>query len=131
MDNIYNFFFYLVAKVSHKINKQDKDFAFTAVVFVSLCMILNMLALSLLILNNNINSVRPRVLGILISLPLIGLNWYFLMSNGKSEKIMNYYNEKFENKNYNKLTIFLIVFYICFSLSSAIYIAFLVRNHIL
>ena len=131
MDNIYNFFFYITAKVSQKINSKDKDFAFTAVVFVSLCMISNILALLFLFMNNDIKNLWSKMFAILITLPLVGLNWFFLMRNGKSENIISYYNEKYADIAYNKISLVLISLYIIFSFSSVFYLAYLLRNHLL
>ncbi len=131
MSNIYYFFFYSVAMFVKKINKNDSDYAFSSVVFISSCMICNVLSIVLLINKYQSAGLNPTLTSILIGLPLIALNWYLLMSNAKAETIVALYDEKYQNKSYSPLSLFFVILYIVFSYGSCIFIAYLLRNHLL
>lgn len=131
MSNIYYFFFYSVAMFVKKINKNDSDYAFSSVVFISSCMICNVLSVVLLINKYQSAGLNPTLTSILIGLPLIALNWYLLMSNAKAETIVALYDEKYQNKSYSPLSLFFVILYIVFSYGSCIFIAYLLRNHLL
>lgn len=130
MSNIYYFFFYSVAMFVKKINKNDSDYAFSSVVFISSCMICNVLSIVLLINKYQSAGLNPTLTSILIGLPLIALNWYLLMSNAKAETIVALYDEKYQNKSYSPLSLFFVILYIVFSYGSCIFIAYLLRNHL-
>ena len=130
MDNIYNFFFYIVANVIIKVNKQNADPAFSSIGFISMCFISNLMVLIFSVAKNS-NVKNSSLLGLLIAIPTILLNWFFLMRNGKSENIISYYNEKYADIAYNKISLVLISLYIIFSFSSVFYLAYLLRNHLL
>lgn len=131
MSNIYYFFFYSVAMFVKKINKNDSDYAFSSVVFISSCMICNVLSIVLLINKYQSAGLNPTLTSILIGLPLIALNWYLLMSNAKADTIVALYDEKYQNKSYSPLSLFFVILYIVFSYGSCIFIAYLLRNHLL
>jgi len=130
MSNIYYFFFYSVAMFVKKINKNDSDYAFSSVVFISSCMICNVLSVVLLINKYQSAGLNPTLTSILIGLPLIALNWYLLMSNAKADTIVALYDEKYQNKSYSPLSLFFVILYIVFSYGSCIFIAYLLRNHL-
>ena len=130
MDNIYNFFFYIVAKVIGKINKQNADPAFSSVGFISMCFISNLMVLIFSIAKYD-TVVNPSLLSLFIAIPTIIFNWYFLMRNGKSENIISYYDEKYANKIYKKRSLIFISLYIIFSFISVFYLGYLKRNHLL
>lgn len=130
MSNIYYFFFYSVAMFVKKINKNDSDYAFSSVVFISSCMICNVLSIVLLINKYQSAGLNPTLTSILIGLPLIALNWYLLMSNAKADTIVALYDEKYQNKSYSPLSLFFVILYIVFSYGSCIFIAYLLRNHL-
>jgi len=113
-----------------KINKNDSDYAFSSVVFISSCMICNVLSVVLLINKYQSAGLNPTLTSILIGLPLIALNWYLLMSNAKADTIVALYDEKYQNKSYSPLSLFFVILYIVFSYGSCIFIAYLLRNHL-
>ena len=130
MDNIYNFFFYIVAKVIGKINKQNADPAFSSIGFISMCFISNLMVLIFSIAKYD-TVVNPSLLSLFIAIPTIIFNWHFLMRNGKSENIISYYDEKYANKIYKKRSLIFISLYIIFSFISVFYLGYLKRNHLL
>jgi hypothetical protein len=49
MNNFYYYFFYTVALFAKRVNKRDKDYSFSSLMFVSLCMGLNILSVIFLL----------------------------------------------------------------------------------
>jgi len=131
MNNVYYFFFYTVAKFVKRINKNDLDYAFSSVVFISSCMMCNVLSIVFLINKHQSTGLNSTLTSIFIGLPLIIANWYLLMSNARAEKIMEFYNKKYENRGYNIVGMFFIILYIILSYGACIYIAYLLRHHLL
>lgn len=117
--------FYLLGRLVHKIRKDDEDFAFTALILISIPIGLNVLSVMMLL-----NGIEYRAskqtnffLALFIFVPIVAINYFLLMRNNNHEKIMSYFREKYKDTNHSFLVILLIVIYIIASISLCVYLA--------
>lgn len=125
MGSIYYYTFYLLGKLSQGIRKDDKDFAFTALMLLSTPIFLNLLSLVILFGGVGYHESKQKIWlwSILLVLPVVWANYYLLMSNKKNEEIIAQFDEKYKDSKHNVLAILLVIFYFIFSIASCIYLA--------
>ena len=127
MNNIYYYFFYVVAIFSRRINKKDPDYAFTGVAFISACFSANLGSVMLLVVDIKRIKNYPGLLSILLAGAVFTVNYYLIKVKGGRENIIRYYDELYENKKHSPLLIFLIWLYVISSFVLLFYIAYKVR----
>lgn len=121
MNNFYYLIFYMIANFARKINKREKDYTFSSLIFLSLCMGLN--ALSIVFLLRAFTSIQINIKGIVIIIAAIVffVNYLLLMRNKKDEKIIDFYDREYQNKKVSSSIIFWVVAYVVFSYSFCIF----------
>ena len=125
--NIYYHFFYLLTKFSKWANKRNSEYAFSGMAYLSMCMVFNVITVLFAVEFWNHFNVHLVKWQILLSLAVIGLNYFFLMHKGKYKKIINHYESGYKH-NKNKSVKAILVFYIIMSNALCFYLAYLVRN---
>lgn len=125
MDNYYFYCFYILAKFAHKVKKDDKDFAFTALMLLSTPMFLNILAIILVLggFKNMHNKSSVYLLSIFIVAPVVAVNYYFLMRRNRNEKIIKYYDEKTLREGVKSVMSVLFLLYFIISILLTVHLA--------
>lgn len=129
MKNFYYYFFYTIANFARRVNKRDKDFSFSSLIFLSLCVGLNILSIIFLIDGFTSISININASILVMSAIVYGVNYLILMKNGKSIKIIEFYDRRFENHKPKLMSILLVICYIVFSYGICIYTAYLTKGN--
>ena len=112
MDNFYYYFFYKLGNFFKWVNRRQKDiYRFSSYIFISVCQSLNVLSF-LLYLNTKIWFHLNSFTTYMITIPIIILNYFILMKNGKDKKIFDYYDKFYTNKRNNKFSSAIIILYV-------------------
>ncbi len=127
MNNFYYYFFYSIATFARRVNKRDGDFTFTSLIFVSLCIGLNLLAIIFIIDGFTSFSLNIKVSILIMAAIVFGVNYLLLMKNGKDSKIIQFYDSKYESRKHNFWNVFFVIVYIVFSYGICIYAAYLTK----
>lgn len=127
MNNFYYYFFYSIAIFARRVNKRDRDFTFSSLIFVSLCIGLNFLGIIFIIDGFTSVSLNIKVSIIIMAAIVFGVNYLLLMKNGKDTKIIQFYDSKYENRKHNFWNVFFVIAYIIFSYGICIYAAYLTK----
>lgn len=129
MNNFYYYLFYTIARFARRVNKRDKDFTFSSLIFLSLCIGLNVL--SIIFITDSLTSVSLNIkVSILIMAAIIfGVNYLLLMKNGKDVKIIEFYDNKYKNRKHSFWNVFFVIGYVFFSYGICIYAAYLTKGN--
>lgn len=128
MNNFYYYLFYSIAIFARKINKRDKDYTFSSLMFLSLCVGLNILSVIFLIDKFTSASLNIRISILLMVIIVFGANYLLLMRNGKDVKIIEFYEKKNDSRKSLFWKRFLVVIYILFSYGLCIYAAYVTKK---
>ena len=132
MSNLYYHSFYLIVTFFRKIYKKEyEDPNFASVCVLSLCFASHIVIIMGIIGLPNIGQQAMKLYTALFILPVLCLNYYFLMHNNRADKILKYYDEKYKERNISIWTLILIIGYIIISFVSCGYLAYLLRNHLI
>ncbi|PZX66074.1 hypothetical protein LX80_00574 [Hydrotalea sandarakina] len=125
MNNFYYYVFYLLVKIAKKINKRDLDPAFTGIIWISIPVILNVLSLFFYFTQGTSNDTEGEIYlyAAVITLPVLIMNYYILLHNEKSLKIIQYFDSLHLNKRICLIRIFIIIIYYIFSILLCLYLA--------
>jgi hypothetical protein len=127
MRNCYYYSFFLLATFSKKVNKNNSEYAFSGMTYLSLLMSFNIFTLlSILELSLNIK-FNGSLLYIATGLCIIGINYYLLIANDKSVAILNFYKKNW-NVHQNKQALVAFIVYVVVSIVLCVYSAYLIRN---
>ncbi len=129
--NFYYYSFYFLAESIRKVNKNNKDYLFSGVAFLSMLMMLNTFTIIYLIFRYNVKAINPYLLSLCIAIPLLGLNYYFLLRNNRGKEIVELCKK---NKTLIKtyyLNLVMFILYVVVTFASTGYIAYLIRHHLL
>ena len=129
MKNIYYYSFYFLSAFIKIVNKRNKDYAFSGMAFLVMLMTFNVFTILSFTIKYEIIEINPYILSIFIMLPLMGINYYFLISNNKSRGIINLYEEKWKLKKNDFIYLIVFLFYVIISILSCGYAAYLIKNH--
>lgn len=130
LNNFYFFFFYVTSMFLKRLNKHNDKFILSSIAFVSSCLMLNFLSIVFILGTITKMPINPKLITI-SALPILIMNYIFLTRSNTSQRIIAFYDKKYENKKYNPLSVVLIIGYIIFSYGSCISIAYLIRNHLI
>jgi glucan phosphoethanolaminetransferase (alkaline phosphatase superfamily) len=131
MNNIYYYFFFVIADCVRKLFKGNKEFAFSALCYITTFEMCNVLLIVDLFFRSRVKEINPILLIITIIIPIFSLNYFILMNNKKNEFIITFYETKYKNQKQSILVRILFLVYIVSSLLSTAYVAYLVRNNLL
>ncbi len=123
MNNVYYYAFYILTKFFTRINKNDKDPAFTSLMILSTPTFLNLLSIIIAFngISNHESQSRVSIISFFTVLPIVGINYLILIFNKKREKIISFFDEQDKNPNYLKVAI--ISFYFILSFTLCIHLA--------
>lgn len=132
MNSLYYYTFYVFAKLARKINRKDKSPDFTAVLWISIPMFLNILSVIIYFGGVSYHESRNKVwlLAIFVALPIILVNYFLLNKNNKSQMILSYYDNKYASKKQNLWIVTLIIFYIVVTFGVCFFLAYQNRKHL-
>lgn len=117
MDNFYYLFFYKLCIFFKWINRRQKDiYRFSSYIFITLCESLNVLSF-LVYLQSKIHFTLSTITTYEMCIPLLLLNYFILMANGKDKKIFNYYEERYFEKSNNSISSIIVFTYAFLSIS--------------
>jgi hypothetical protein len=125
MYNFYYYVFYRLVKIAKKINKRDLDPAFTGIIWISIPVILNVLSLFFYFTQGTSNDTEGEIslYAAVITLPVLIMNYYILLHNEKSLKIIQYFVSLHLNNRICLIRIFIIITYYIFSILLCLYLA--------
>jgi heme/copper-type cytochrome/quinol oxidase subunit 2 len=114
-----------LVKIAKKINKRDLDPAFTGIIWISIPVILNVLSLFFYFTQGTSNDTEGEIYlyAAVITLPVLIMNYYILLHNEKSLKIIQYFDSLHLNKRICLIRIFIIIIYYIFSILLCLYLA--------
>lgn len=130
MNNFYNYFFYIIAVTSKKLNNSNNIYEFSSVAYISICEILNIMTLFFILQKYNSVFILNSFQSIVISCSILILNSIIFLWKNKAKKIITFYNEKYKNKKFNTWSIALIILYMIFSFVFCFYITYLNHNYL-
>jgi hypothetical protein len=124
MKNFYCYSFYLLSMFTQKVFRKKNDYAFTGMVYLSLLMSFNIFTiLGFLELTGQIK-LRGQASYIVVMLVILGINYFFLVANGKSVSIIEYYKTTKQSK-INSIAFYV---YVLVSIVLICYSSYLVRK---
>jgi uncharacterized membrane protein YbhN (UPF0104 family) len=129
MNNFYYYLFYTIARFARRVNKRDKDFTFSSLIFLSLCVGLNILSIIFIVDRLTSVSLNIKVSILIMAAIVFGINYLLLMKNGKDVKIVEFYDNKYENRKHNFWNVFFVIGYVVFSYGICIYAAYLTKGN--
>ena len=129
MNNFYYYLFYAIANFARRVNKKDKDFTFSSLIFLSLCIGLNILSIIFLLDGLTSVSLNIKTSILIMAIIVFGINYLLLMKNGKDVKIIQFYDNKYENQKPGFWKNFCVIAYVVFSYGTCIYAAYLTRKN--
>jgi hypothetical protein len=114
-----------LVKIAKKINKRDLDPAFTGIIWISIPVILNVLSLFFYFTQGTSNDTEGEIYlyAAVITLPVLIMNYYILLHNEKSLKIIQYFDSLHLNNRICLIRIFIIITYYIFSILLCLYLA--------
>ena len=129
-ENLYYYWFYLLTRFVHKSKKSDSDGAFTALLWLSLPMVLNLLSIKFLFDGIGFRESKFRIYLICISIivHVVAMNYCLMMRNGKHGKIKAYFEEKFKERNHHNRPIVLLLIFVLLSIVICTHLAMLNRE---
>jgi len=128
MNNFYYYLFYAIASFARRVNKRDKDFTFSSLIFLSLCVGLNILSIIFIIDGLTSVSLNIKVSILVMAAIVFGINYLLLMKNDKDVKIIEYYDRKYENQKRSFWKNIFVITYVVFSYGLCIYAAYLTKT---
>ena len=91
--NLYYYSFYELVLFSKKVNKRNTEYAFSAMAYLTLLMCSNIITLlSFLLILGKVN-YNKKTTYILLALLFMTINYYFLIHDGKSKRIIEQYEK--------------------------------------
>lgn len=134
MNNLYYYTFYLMVKVAKRLNKKDESPNFGGLMILSSTIFFNVCSLLILLTTkfgnswatNLLNPSNVKVTCLAIMIVIVVLNYMVLMYDHKSDKIIEFFNEKFKTEKRNKAKVFLITAYNILSIITGIYLSYLI-----
>lgn len=128
MNNFYYYLFYTVAIFARRINKRDKDYTFSSLIFVSLCVGLNILSVIFLVDRFTPVSLDIKVSILIMAAVVFGVNYLLLMKNRKDVKIIEFYDKRRKSDKSTFLKRVFVISYIILSYGLCIYVAYLTKK---
>ncbi len=128
MNNFYYYFFYTVAIFARRINKRDKDYAFSSLIFVSLCVGLNILSVIFIVDKFTSVSLNITTSILLMAAIIFGVNYLLLMKNGKDVKIIEFYDNMQRNHKATFWKRVFVIGYIFLSYGLCIFAAYITKK---
>ena len=124
--NIYYYVFYVFAKLARRINKKE-DYAQYGLMWLSALIFCNIFPIVSVIIGRKAIYSSPKLVGA-SSIILVGvINYFILFKNKKYEKVIQFYDEKYRDRKLSRWSLVLIILYVLATLSTAFYLATLVR----
>jgi hypothetical protein len=111
MKKIYYFSFYFLYMFVKMLNKRNPDYSFSAIAYLSTFMMLNLMNILLYFLPKIIIEINPTLFAVIISLPILALNYYLLQFKNKDKQLIKTYNYEWQSnkkKNIKYLVAFLL-----------------------
>lgn len=132
MKDLYYYSFYFLSIFSKALNKRNTDYAFSGVAFLTTFMGFNVFTIFFFFKKHRMIEINPYFLSIVIMLPLLAINYYCLISNNKSGKIIDEYKKRWHLRKKGDYTYLIILLvYIIASMSLCGYAVFLVKNDLM
>jgi len=127
MKDLFYYSFVMVTLFAKWVNPKNRGYLFSGWAFLSACLAANVISIIFWITLYNPNRL-PSVLGIILAISILYMNYNFLLRNGKGEKIFQNYYEKFFNSKHRNWMVFLLIFYVLLSFCTITYLAYLHRQ---
>jgi uncharacterized membrane protein len=125
---LYHYFFYKIAVLARKINKKNEGFADSAFLFVSTCLVLNLLTLQgILEYFLKVKSIS-RYFTIILVLLVLKINHSILVKNGKDRIIIEHYDLEYKTIRQKALKNLIIIVYLIITFGLLIFIGRIVRG---
>lgn len=131
MSNFYYYFFYTLSKFFKWANRREKDmYIISAYLFLSLCACLNILSIIFYLKATTSIEINFYSMAIFIYAPVLVINYFLLMKNGKGKKIFSYYDNKFMGATKKTVSTIAIITYIFFTFALCTLFAYINRTHL-
>jgi hypothetical protein len=127
MNSPYDFYFYIICKFARKVNRTNTLYYFSAVVFLSVCLGLNVITIFYFVEKVNKIIILNTFYSLLIGFAALAVNCYFFLWKHRYKKIIEFYDKVYENKKINVTNIFFVLMYIIITLFLCGYVGNLPR----
>ena len=129
-DNLYYYFFYVMAVFSRSVNKRDKDYAFKALAFVTVCTGLNILTIIFLLVDFRYNKAEINFICGLLMAGVFIINYYILFHGGKGNEIITSFDKSETSKKWNRKRLAIVIAYIVLSFVTCGITAYLTKENL-
>jgi hypothetical protein len=125
-DRFFYLFYYLVSVFGRKLGDK-KDYAISGLFVITICLSFNLMTVFFVLQRYSevfhLNTLASLIIGFIVFI----FNWLVFMRHNKSEKIIEYYDNEFEEKKISYKIITITLSYIIITFSVMIYVAYLNR----
>ncbi len=128
---MYYYVYYLFSLFARKYSNRDGDYAFTAIIFYFLFLMLNSLSILLLVADREYFKTHALMLVVITALIPSAIHYFALISNKKYLDVLKEYDEKYEGKPVSKSSILFLLLYVFLTIAVVIYVAQMVREMML